>query len=265
MASLIDLSVNKRQGIKFDPKLTFYNSALLQVRKGQGNPKSRRYEHHVAEIDIDGREETGPDVLIFGPRNEPKYVNGLGFDNRVKMEWNAISRGLVPDPRLYASFKKSAQGKKLAMWLKLSYDEKAAWKYDVGAWADYYVRQHPGAFMRSFHNVLRGYMKEISDEMGMQEQSGKGKKEWRKIIDKGARALAYIISNKLFNDDITDNVYIAIIQQSFIYYEGAQLEIDFKKIPALNKALDQLDEKDELNKKLQEEGKLTEEQIKMLN
>jgi hypothetical protein len=33
MASLIDLSVNKRQGIKFDPKLTSYNSALPQVGK----------------------------------------------------------------------------------------------------------------------------------------------------------------------------------------------------------------------------------------
>jgi hypothetical protein len=184
MASLIDLSVNKRQGIKFDPKLTSYNSALMQVAKGQGNPSSRWYRHHVGEIDTDGLKETAPDVLTFGPNNKPKYVNGLGFDNGVKMEWNAISRGLVPDPKLYASFKKSAKGKKLAMWLKLSNEEKQAWNYDINSWADDHIRQHPGAFMPSLYNVLRGYMKEISDQMGMQEQSGEDKKEWRKIIDK---------------------------------------------------------------------------------
>jgi hypothetical protein len=61
-------------------------------------------------------------------------INGLEMDNGVKREWNAISRGLVPDPRLYSSFRKSAHGKKLAMWLKLSNDEKAAWKYDIGVW-----------------------------------------------------------------------------------------------------------------------------------
>jgi hypothetical protein len=33
MASLIDLSVNKKQNIKFNPKLTAYNSALLQIQK----------------------------------------------------------------------------------------------------------------------------------------------------------------------------------------------------------------------------------------
>jgi hypothetical protein len=101
-------------------------------------------------------------------------------------------------------------------------------------------------------------MKEISDQMCLQEQSGEDKKEWRKIIDKGARALANIISHKLFNDDVTDNVYLAIIQQSFIYYKSNQLQFQFTEIPVLNKALDQLDEKDELNKKLQEERKLTE-------
>jgi putative cell wall-binding protein len=55
------------------------------------------------------------------------------------------------------------------------------------------------------------------------------------------------------------------IQQSFIFYKGNQLQFVFTNIPVLDKALDQLDEKDELNKKLQEERKLTEEQIKMLN
>jgi hypothetical protein len=129
MASLIDLSVNKRQDIKFDPKLASYNSALLQVGKGQGNPSSRWYRHHVAEIDTDGLKETAPDVVIFGPSNEPRFINGLGLDNGIKMEWNAISRG--SDPQLYASFKKSAHGKKLAMWLKLSNEEKQDWKYDV--------------------------------------------------------------------------------------------------------------------------------------
>jgi uncharacterized protein YfaS (alpha-2-macroglobulin family) len=101
--------------------------------------------------------------------------------------------------------------------------------------------------------------------MGMQEQSGEDKKEWRKIIDKGARALAYIISHKLFNDDVTDALYLATIQQSFIYYKSNQLQFEFTEIPVLNKALDQLDEKDELNKKLQEQRKLTEKQIKILN
>jgi hypothetical protein len=43
-------------------------------------------------------------------------------------------------------------------------------------------------------------MKEISNEIGMQEQSGLDKKTWRKVVDKDARALAYIISHKFFND-----------------------------------------------------------------
>jgi hypothetical protein len=108
-------------------------------------------------------------------------------------------------------------------------------------------------------------MKEISDQMGMQEQSGEDKKEWRMIIDKGARALEYIISHKLYNDEINDGVYLATIQQSFIYYKSNQLQFDFTPIPVLDKALDQPDEKDELNKRLQNERKLTEKQIKMLN
>jgi hypothetical protein len=108
-------------------------------------------------------------------------------------------------------------------------------------------------------------MKEISDQMGMQEQSGEDKKEWRKVVYKGARALAYIISHRLFNDDVTDNTYLATIQQSFMFYHGGQLDYAFTSIPALEKALDQLNEKDELNIRLQEERKLTEKQIKMLN
>jgi hypothetical protein len=105
--------------------------SLLLVEKGQGNPNSRWYRHHVAEIDTDRLQETASDVLIFGPGNEPKYVYGLGLDNGKKMEWNAISRGLVSDPRLYTSFKKSTHVKKLALWLKLSNEEKHTWNYDV--------------------------------------------------------------------------------------------------------------------------------------
>jgi putative cell wall-binding protein len=108
-------------------------------------------------------------------------------------------------------------------------------------------------------------VKEISDEIGIQEQSGLDKKAWRKVADKGARVLAYTISHKLFNDDVTDNVYIATIQQSFMYYHGDQLDYPFTPISVLEKALDQLNEKDELNIRIQEERKLTEQQIKMLN
>jgi hypothetical protein len=151
------------------------------------------------------------------------------------------------------------------MWLKLSNEEKAHWNYDVGAWADDYVTQHPGAFMQSLYNTLCTYMKEISDEMGMQEQSTLDKKSWRKVVDKGARALAYIISHKLFNDDVIENTYLATIQQSFVFYYGDQLSYDFTPIPVLEQALDQLNEKDELNVRLQEKRKLTEQQIKMLN
>jgi hypothetical protein len=65
MASLIDLSVNKKQNIKFNPKLTAYNSALLQIQKSAGKPNSKWYRHHVAEIDTDRLPETAPDVVIF--------------------------------------------------------------------------------------------------------------------------------------------------------------------------------------------------------
>jgi hypothetical protein len=98
------------------------------------------------------------------------------------------------------------------MRVKLSNEEKAAWKYDIGAWADDYIKQHPGAFIPTLYNTLRAYMKELSDEMGMQEQSTLGKKDWRKVVDKGERALAYVISTKLYNGDVKDGQYIAAIQ-----------------------------------------------------
>jgi hypothetical protein len=72
------------------------------------------------------------------------------------------------------------------MWLKQSNEEKAALKYDIGAWADDYMKQHSGEFMPTLYNTHRAYMKKLSDEMGMQEQSTLGKKEWRKVVDKGA-------------------------------------------------------------------------------
>jgi hypothetical protein len=50
-------------------------------------------------------------------------------------------------------------------------------KYDIGVWADDYVKQHPDTFMPTLCNTLPVYMKELSDEMGMQEQSILGKKE----------------------------------------------------------------------------------------
>jgi hypothetical protein len=99
------------------------------------------------------------------------------MDNGVKREWNAVSKCLIPNPRLYFSFRNSAHGKKLAMWLKLSNDEKAAWNYDIGTWTDDYVKQHPSTFIPTLYNTLHGYMKELSDEMGMQKQSTLGKKE----------------------------------------------------------------------------------------
>jgi hypothetical protein len=104
------------------------------------------------------------------------------------------------------------------MWLKLSNEEKAAWKYDIGAWAYDYVKQHSCVFMPILYNTLHAFMKELSDEMGMQEQSTLGKKEWRKVVEKRARALAYVISTKLYNRDVKDVQYIASIQQSFIFY-----------------------------------------------
>jgi hypothetical protein len=92
-------------------------------------------------------------------------------------------------------------------------------------------------------------MKEIADEMGMQEQSGLDKKSWRKVVDKGALAPVYIISHKLYNEQVSDEEYIATIQQSFTLYYNSQLQIDFTPITALDKALDQLDEKDEITKR----------------
>jgi hypothetical protein len=68
------------------------------------------------------------------------------------------------------------------MLLKLSNEEKAAWKYDIGALADDYVKQHPGVLMPALYNALRAYMKELSDGMGMQEQSTLGKKNGGRLL-----------------------------------------------------------------------------------
>jgi hypothetical protein len=48
-------------------------------------------------------------------------------------------------------------------------------------------------------------MKEIADEMDFQPQPCLDKKQWRKVVDKNARALEYIISNKLYNDVVSDD------------------------------------------------------------
>jgi hypothetical protein len=39
-----------------------------------------------------------------------------------------------------------------------------------------------------------------------------GKKEWRKDVDKGARALTYVISTKLCNGDVKDPQSITAMQ-----------------------------------------------------
>jgi hypothetical protein len=65
----------------------------------------------------------------------------------------------------------------------------------------------------------------------MQEQSTLNKKKWRKIVDKGARALAYAISTKLYNGDVKDDQCITAIQQSFIFYHEHTLDIAFTEIP----------------------------------
>jgi hypothetical protein len=117
----------------------------------------------VVEMDTDGPLVTTPDVIISGPANEPKVINGLEIDNGVKREWNAIFRGPVFDPRLYSLFGKSVYGKNLTICLKLSNEEKIAWKYDIGAWADHYVKQYPSVFMPTLYSTLHTYMKEISD------------------------------------------------------------------------------------------------------
>jgi hypothetical protein len=54
MASLIDLFVNKKQNIKFNPKFTTYNSALLQIQKSSGKSNNKWYRHHVAEMESEG-------------------------------------------------------------------------------------------------------------------------------------------------------------------------------------------------------------------
>jgi hypothetical protein len=84
------------------------------------------------------------------------------------------------------------------MRLKLFNEEKAAWKYDICAWAEDYVKQHPGAFMLMLYNTLRVYMKELSHECSL--------------------TFAYVISTKLYNGDVKDLQYVTGIQQSFVFY-----------------------------------------------
>jgi hypothetical protein len=52
-------------------------------------------------------------------------------------------------------------------------------------------------------------MKDISEEMSIQVQSGLGKKKWKKVVDNGTHTLTYIISTKLYNGDVKNPQYIA--------------------------------------------------------
>jgi hypothetical protein len=84
------------------------------------------------------------------------------------------------------------------------------------------------------YNTLFTYTKEISYELDFQSQSGLGKKEWVKIVGKGWHTLAHIITNKLYNEEVFDDQYIAVIQQSFIFYQESGLKIEYTEIAILD-------------------------------
>jgi hypothetical protein len=124
MASLIDLSVNK-------------NKILHSILSSQpATLLCFRHKNLLENQTLSGTDIMSLKSIPTVSLKQHQVINNLEMDNGVNMEWNAISRGLVSDPRLNSFFRKSAHGKKLAMWLKLSNEEKAAWKYDIDAWAD---------------------------------------------------------------------------------------------------------------------------------
>jgi hypothetical protein len=116
---------------------------------------------------------------------------------------------MFTDPSLYNEFVSSVEGAKLRGFLKLTREERTKCKNNPHLWAETYLEDHPGAFQPSVQATVRKWMSEFSSQYNLSEQSGIGKKEWNKVVNYAATAVAECLKEKsLVLNNITINHYL---------------------------------------------------------
>jgi hypothetical protein len=142
-----------------------------------------------------------------------------------KILFQRTARDMFADPSVYNAYVSSVDGAKLRGFLKLTREERAKYKNNPDEWVEAYLQDHPGAFQPSLQATVRKWISEFSSEYNLSEQSGIGKKEWNKVVNNAATAVAECLKEKsLVLSNITTNHYRYAMQQSFIIYYGKSLK-----------------------------------------
>jgi hypothetical protein len=177
---------------------------------------------------------------------------------------------MLADPNVYNAFVSSVEGAKLRGFLKLTREERAKYENNPDTWAEAYLEDHPGAFQPSLQATVRKWMSEFSSQYNLSEKSGIGKKEWNKVVNHAATAVAECLKEKsLVLNNITTNHYLYAMQESFkIYYRRSLkglVDPQFTNQTILNKILYLKRKKQEADALKKERGNIGEYGIRVMN
>jgi hypothetical protein len=116
------------------------------------------------------------------------------------------------------------EGAKLRGFLKLTKEERGKYGNNPDKWAEAYLEDHPGGFQPSLQATVTKWMSDLSSQYKLSEQSGVGKKDWNKVVNYVATAVAECIKQKtLVLNNITTNHYLYAMQEAFKIYYGRSL------------------------------------------
>jgi transposase len=161
-------------------------------------------------------------------------------------------------------------GAKLKGFLKLTREERKEYGDNPKTWAKAYLKDHPCAFQPSLQSTIRKWMSDFSNLYKLSEQSGVGKKDWNKVVNYAATAVAECIKQKYLSLDIrtTDN-YAYAMQEAFKIYYNRNLtgllsqEITFAPIKTMLLYLKQ--KKQDAEKLKKQRGTLSNDGIRVMN
>jgi hypothetical protein len=113
-------------------------------------------------------------------------------------------------------------------------------------------------------------MSNFSSEYKLSEQSGIGKKDWNKVVNYTATAVADCLKEKsLILNNITTNHYLYAMQEAYKIYYGRNLtglvSLQFTNQTILNKILYLKKKKQDAEKLKKERGQLDEYGIRIMN
>jgi hypothetical protein len=187
-----------------------------------------------------------------------------------KKLFQRTAREMFADPSVYNTFVASVDGAKLRGFLKLTREERDKYDNNPDTWAKAYLEDHPGVFQPSLQATVRKWMSEFSSQYNLSEQSGIGKKDWNKVVNYAATAVAECLKEKsLVLNNITTNHYQYAMQEAFkIYYRRSLkgfVDPQFTNQIILNKILYLKRKKQEADELKKERGNMGEFGIRVMN